>query len=201
MNTESKNVGGFCEHKKRKSRCIECKGSGICEHNKLKQGCIECKGSGICKHNKRKSRCIECKGSGVCEHKRQKSICIECGNIQNYLIHLQRTSIGRLFKNSILTKTNHSIEYLGCDSDYFLEYFKSKMINGMTFENIHIDHIKPVSRFNLNDPDEFMKCSHYTNLQPLLIKDNLEKSNKWTNENEIFWKEHICNKEYIPLYL
>ena len=70
----------------------------------------------------------------------------------------------------------------------------------MTFENIHIDHIKPVSIFNLDDPDEFMKCSHYTNLQPLFIKDNLEKHNKWTSENEIFWKENICNKEYIQLY-
>ena len=209
----------FCEHGKKKHTCVNCEGSGICLHKRLRRACVECNGSGICPHKKLKKRCIDCNGSDICEHKRmketcilcdgsrvcehgrQKKICIECGKIQNYLIHLQRTSIGRLFKNSNLTKTNHSIEYLGCDSNYFLEYFKSKMVNEMTFENIHIDHIKPVSRFNLDDPAEFMKCSHYTNLQPLFIKDNLEKHNKWTNENEIFWKEHICNKEYIPLYL
>ena len=67
--------------------------------------------------------------------------------------------------------------------------------------NIHIDHIRPVSRFNLSDPDEFLQCSHYTILQPLLAKDNLEKSNKWTNENEIFWQENIQGREYLDIYI
>ncbi len=47
------------------------------------------------------------------------------------------------------------------------------MIEGMTFNNIHIDHIKPVSRFNLQNEDEFLDCCHCTNLQPLLALDNL----------------------------
>jgi hypothetical protein len=29
------------------------------------------------------------------------------------------------------------------------------MIDGMTFENIHLDHIKPISKFNLEDHDKF----------------------------------------------
>ena len=69
----------------------------------------------------------------------------------------------------------------------------------MTWENIHIDHIKPVSRFNLDIEEEFNKCCHYTNLQPLLAKDNLNKSNKWTDENDTFWNENIIiyiYKEY-----
>ena len=44
----------------------------------------------------------------------------------------------------------------------------------MTFDNIHIDHIKPVSKFNLNNTDEFYDCCHYTNLQPLLPIENLK---------------------------
>ena len=42
-----------------------------------------------------------------------------------------------------LNKEQHSINYLGCDVEYFRDYMEKKMINGMTFENIHIDHIKP----------------------------------------------------------
>jgi hypothetical protein len=47
--------------------------------------------------------------------------------------------------------------------------------NIMTFNNIHIDHIKPISRFNLKDYNEFLDCCNYTNLQPLLAIDNLRK--------------------------
>ena len=42
----------------------------------------------------------------------------------------------------------------------------------MTFDNIHIDHLKPVSRFNLEDEEVIVKCCHFTNLHPLLCKDN-----------------------------
>jgi hypothetical protein len=117
-----------------------------------------------------------------------------------YLINIQRNSLRRLFQNSNIQKIKHTIEYLGCDSEYFLSYIKSKLIDGMTFDNIHIDHIKPVSKFNLDDHEEFLKCCHYTNMQPLLAGDNLKKHNKWTDENDIFWNENICYKEYTTLY-
>jgi hypothetical protein len=39
----------------------------------------------------------------------------------------------------------------------------------------HIDHIKPCSSFNLEEPHEQMTCFHWSNLQPLWAKDNLRK--------------------------
>jgi hypothetical protein len=70
----------------------------------------------------------------------------------------------------------------------------------MTWENIHLDHIKPVSVFNLDDHDEFLTCCHYSNFQPLSPKENMEKSNKWTDENNSFWLENITYKEYDKIY-
>jgi len=29
----------------------------------------------------------------------------------------------------------------------------------------------------------------------------LIKSNKWNDEHDLFWKENICGKEYISLYI
>jgi hypothetical protein len=53
----------------------------------------------------------------------------------------------------------------------------------MTWENWskygwHIDHIKPLSSFNLTDYEQLKMACHYTNLQPMWAKDNLIKSNK-----------------------
>lgn len=142
-----------------------------------------------CKHDKRYGRCKIC-------------------NLQLYLINLQRLQLFRCLQNSSLNKTKSSIEYLGCDAEYFIEYMKKKMdiwneTNEvkMDFTNIHIDHIKPVSAFNLDDEDEFLDCCNYTNMQPLLVNDNLSKLNKWTDDDDIYWCNNIINKEYLNIYI
>jgi hypothetical protein len=71
----------------------------------------------------------------------------------------------------------------------------------MTWNNIHLDHIKPVNAFDLNNHDDFLNCCHYTNFQPLFAEDNLNKSCKWTDEDELFWNENIKDKEYMELYI
>jgi len=42
----------------------------------------------------------------------------------------------------------------------------------------HIDHIKPISSFDLTNEYELKKAFHYSNTQPLLAKENLSKGNK-----------------------
>jgi hypothetical protein len=76
-----------------------------------------------------------------------------------------------------------TVELLGCDKDTFLQYLESQFTEGMTWENYglkgwHIDHIIPISLYDLTNEDEVKKACHYTNLQPLWWQDNLEKSNK-----------------------
>tara|TARA_B000000475_G_C16003733_1_gene449962 strand:+ start:106 stop:1056 length:951 start_codon:yes stop_codon:yes gene_type:complete len=213
------NGSQICIHNKKKAFCKECNGTQICIHNRRKDYCKECKGTQICIHNKRIERCFECKEnpSDFCIHKRYKNICKECNgtsicihnreknkckdcNLQLYLIKIQRDHIRRCFQYSTLNKKNKSIEYLGCSIEYFVKYFQDKIDlfnidkkdqDKMTIYNIHIDHIKPISKFYLDEEDEFLKCCNYKNLQPLLIKDNLEKNSKWTITDEIYWNLKI----------
>jgi hypothetical protein len=81
------------------------------------------------------------------------------------------------------SKSNKTMALLGCDKDFFIKYITSKMTKDMKWQDIlngkiHIDHIKPISSFDLTKPEEQLKCFHYTNLQPLWAKDNLSKGNK-----------------------
>jgi hypothetical protein len=99
-----------------------------------------------------------------------------------------------------LKKTKSSIEYLGCSGSEFKNFILSKMTEGMDWTNIHLDHIKPVKAFNLSDPAEFAECCHYTNFQPLFERDNLEKSAKWSETADAFWRENIIYLDYAEIY-
>lgn len=60
---------------------------------------------------------------------------------------------------------------------------ESLFTDGMSWErfmagDIHIDHIKPLSSFDLTDMDQVRQAWAIDNLQPLWAKDNLRKGNK-----------------------
>lgn len=194
--------GSICEHKKLRIYCKDCKGSSICEHNRIKYSCKDCKGSAICEHNKRKIICLDCKGSGFCIHNKRNEICKIC-NLNMYLLMQQRRCLKRVLNNSNkIVKNKSTIDYLGCSIEYFKTFILNKMTPEMNINNIHLDHIKPVSSFNLDDINEFNECCHYTNFQPLLAKDNLFKSNKWREIDDEFWKKNIIfNDSYKELYM
>ncbi|KVU21222.1 hypothetical protein WK62_19750 [Burkholderia ubonensis] len=44
---------------------------------------------------------------------------------------------------------------------------------------IHIDHRRPQSSFDLNDADQVRACWALSNLQPLWARDNLTKGARW----------------------
>ncbi|MFA5300317.1 MAG: hypothetical protein WC389_19190 [Lutibacter sp.] len=81
------------------------------------------------------------------------------------------------------SKSDKTLQLLGCSLEFFKEYLEQKFRDGMTWENYgtiwHLDHIKPCSKFDLLLIDEQKKCFRYTNLQPLLVLENLKKHNKY----------------------
>jgi len=74
---------------------------------------------------------------------------------------------------------------LDCSADQLKEYIESKFQQGMTWDNYgewHLDHIKPLSLFNLANPEELRIAGHHTNLQPLWAIDNIIKGDKYANK-------------------
>jgi len=94
--------------------------------------------------------------------------------------------------NSRKNKRTHEI--LGCSLDYFSTYIENQFKEGMTFSNIHLDHIVPLSLGETEE--EIIALNHYSNFQPLFKTDNIRKSNKLildiiSPENKIRYKEII----------
>jgi hypothetical protein len=58
-------------------------------------------------------------------------------------------------------------------------WLEEKFVAGMTWENYgaawHVDHVKPLAKFDLTQPEQLLQACHYTNLQPLSVSDNLHK--------------------------
>ncbi len=78
-------------------------------------------------------------------------------------------------------KVGSAVRDLGCSIDELKTRLESKFINGMTWTNYgewHIDHIKPLSKFDLTNREQLLEACHYSNLQPLWAFDNLSKGNK-----------------------
>lgn len=70
---------------------------------------------------------------------------------------------------------------LGCKIDFFAKYLLNTFKNNYGYEwdgkeQVHIDHIIPLAI--ANNEEEVIKLCHYTNLQLLKAKDNLQKSCK-----------------------
>jgi len=93
-----------------------------------------------------------------------------------------RTRIGNSFKQANkknFTKNSKTIEILGCDFQYFIDYISSKFTTGMSLENYgkwHLDHIIPLA--TAKTELDIIRLNHHTNFQPLWAKDNLMKHSK-----------------------
>lgn len=155
--------------------------------------CNETKPSSEFEHWKK--TCKKCRHLIAKEHRKKT------GYIKHYVKQRRETDLNykisqalrcrvyQAIKNTGTFKRSSLRKLLGCDISDVRLHIEKQFSEGMTWENHgrigsdcvnkwHIDHIIPVSAFDLTKEGEQEKCFHYTNLQPLWEKDNLEKRAK-----------------------
>jgi len=87
-------------------------------------------------------------------------------------------------RRALVSKTEPSRACLGCTPEFFKKYLESQFLPGMTWDNFgkwHMDHIVPLSAFDLTDSNEMRVACNWTNIRPLWAKANLRKSSKLTH--------------------
>ena len=127
--------------------------------------------------NKKCSVCFTIKNQCNFRHNRLK--CKDCER-DDPIEKFKRSVRGRIWY-ALTTKNMHTIEYLGCSSPQYLQWILTYNKN-YTLDNHgaewHIDHVIPISRFNLENIDEQMVAFNWRNTMPLSAKENLSKNCK-----------------------
>ena len=90
-----------------------------------------------------------------------------------------RNRINVAVKRRMVWKITHTrTRFFGCRAVELRTYLEKQFSPWMSWENYgprgwHVDHIKPLSAFDLTDPKQAAKACHYTNLRPLHWRENV----------------------------
>lgn len=107
----------------------------------------------------------------------------------NYRIaHNMRSRLYDALDGRVKHKSTEKL--VGCTFEQLKIYLEDQFDEHMSWENYGkywcIDHIIPLIAYNLEDPEQLEKASHYSNLRPLPVKINYSKASedkKWKKEN------------------
>jgi hypothetical protein len=92
-----------------------------------------------------------------------------------------RDRIRVAFRACSAVKCAKTEELVGCSFADLCKHLESQFREGMSWDkpnSFHIDHIRPLSSFDLTDPEQQKAACHWTNLQPLYPEENLRKGKK-----------------------
>jgi hypothetical protein len=110
-----------------------------------------------------------------------------------------RIRINQVLKGN--SKSQHTLDLLGCSLEQFKEHLESLFFPGMTFENHgrgndkwHIDHYIACNYFDLTDLEQQKICFHFLNLRPFWATDNRKKS-------DILPADYLDHIEFIKNWL
>jgi hypothetical protein len=127
--------------------------------------------------NKECSVCSTIKNQ--CKFRYNRLKCKDCERDEP-IEKFKRTVRSRIW-GALSNKVNHTIDYLGLSSTEYLQWilsYNEKYTLDNRGKEWHIDHVIPLSKFNLEDKEEQLIAFNWRNTMPLSAKENLSKNNK-----------------------
>ena len=93
-----------------------------------------------------------------------------------------RNLLGYHLRQKGKAKSKKTFDYFGYTPKQYVDCINSKLKDGMTLDNYglwHVDHIKPLSLFDLTKDEEIKIAWSFDNLQCLWARDNISKGNRY----------------------
>lgn len=137
-----------------------------------------------CKHcNDKKSACefstsTQCKVCVNNKVRHKRATCDPVTKEYNRLVANTRKRLYNAFKGYVNGKSNRTVNLLGCSFSNYLTYLHQYGYNNENNGLFDIDHIIPISLFDLNIKEQQFMCFHWMNTMPLLSHENRSKGNK-----------------------
>ena len=78
-----------------------------------------------------------------------------------------------------MIKKSRTKKFLGIDTDTYKKWLEFQFTPEMNWENIEIDHVKPICKFDIAKDNELKEAFNWKNTQLLLKKDHLQKGIKF----------------------
>ena len=104
------------------------------------------------------------------EHDRYKN------DLQYRIAAILRSRVRAAIKNG--QKAGSFVRDLGCSIPQFILFIENQFEPGMAWDNQgewHLDHVIPLSSFDLEDRTQFLEAANWLNYQPLWATDNFKK--------------------------
>jgi hypothetical protein len=89
--------------------------------------------------------------------------------------HVMRNVIARIARKTKSKKSRRTNEYLGCTFQEARAWIEKQFKRGMLWDNHgewEIHHKIPLAEWDLTDPQQMVRATHFTNLQPLWRHEN-----------------------------
>lgn len=99
-----------------------------------------------------------------------------------YVAHRLRNRIQESLKGKRVSQSLTSL--CGCSLGFLKQHLQAQFTDKMAWNNYgklwHIDHIIPLASFDLTVESQLKQASHFTNLRPMIARDNISKGKKIT---------------------
>lgn len=88
-------------------------------------------------------------------------------DVEFLIVTRLRTRLTEFMRLTNGTKAFGTMELVGCTQKFLVSYLQDQLPTGQMLKDYSIDHIFPITAYDMTCPEEQRRCMNYTNLQPI----------------------------------
>ena len=111
-----------------------------------------------------------------------------------------RSRLRKVLIKQLTNRSSKTEELLGISFEEFKDYIEFLMSPHMSWKNIDLDHVQPLSSYDLSDPIQLKEAAHFSNIQPLLKHDNRKKGSRYYEYDLMVQNEKVYEYEYFKYF-